>query len=197
MFEPHIANWPRNIIGPIGVWASIYVTLLQVFQPRAVIYHYTTCVLAMIYGPPLKACELTAMLYFHTTCVPADIYVSSLKVCQPRAMIYLYATFVLADIYVPLLKACQLRAVIYIYAPPQSVWTDNHDILHATCVPANTYRSPRAWFFLLHFCFSSHHVHYLRWVQFRSWTIGAHHNPTIDIHSLICHSCPHPHCFPW
>jgi len=64
MFELHIANWPRNIMGPIGVWAGIYVTSLKMFQPRAVIY-------------------------LDATFVPADIYVPSLKACQPRAMLYI------------------------------------------------------------------------------------------------------------
>src|SRR5882724_10760844 len=90
MFELHIANWPRNIMGPIGVWASIYVTLLQAFQLRAMIYLYATCMLAVIYAPPLKVCEPTTMLYFHATCVLADIYVPSLKACQLRAVIYMH-----------------------------------------------------------------------------------------------------------
>src|SRR5882724_1210864 len=64
MFELHIVNWPRNIMGTIGVPADIYVPSLKACQLRA-----------MIYAPPLKVCELTAMLYCHTTCVPADIYV--------------------------------------------------------------------------------------------------------------------------
>ena len=64
MFEPHIANWPRNIMGPIGVWPGIYVTSLRTFQLRAVIY-------------------------LDATCIPANIYVPSLKACQPRAVIYI------------------------------------------------------------------------------------------------------------
>ena len=75
----------------------------------------------------------------------AGIYVTSLKIFQLRAMIYLDATFILADIYVPSLKACQLRAVIYIYAPPLKACKPTAMIyLHATCIPAKTYRSPRA-----------------------------------------------------